>query len=91
MGKRGDQTPYGICVFDDNRQCELIALSKELCKKGGVKVTGYATDAARYCAITGGVYIIRAHSNTPKEAGICSRNNASCDVWKYFKNICVLP
>lgn len=45
---------YGVCLFEDNRQCEEWALFNGKCPEGGVKVTGYDNDAEIYCAITGG-------------------------------------
>lgn len=46
---------YGVCLFEDNRQCEEWALFRGDCPVGGRKVTGYDNDAEVYCAITGGV------------------------------------
>ena len=54
--RRPDGGQYGVCVFGDNRQCEEWALFRGDCPVGGLKVTGYLTPAARYCAITGGRY-----------------------------------
>ncbi len=45
---------YGICFFEDNRQCEEWALMRGDCPVGGLKITGYEDDAQVYCAITGG-------------------------------------
>jgi putative hemolysin len=45
---------YGVCLFEDNRQCEEWALLRDQCPEGGVKITGYDNDAEIYCAITGG-------------------------------------
>lgn len=45
---------YGVCFFDDNRQCEEWALFRDQCPVGGMKITGYENDAEVYCAITGG-------------------------------------
>ncbi len=45
---------YGVCLFEDNRQCEEWALFRGQCPAGGVKVTGYANAAEIFCAITGG-------------------------------------
>lgn len=45
---------YGVCLFEDNRQCEEWALLRGQCPVGGVKITGYENDAEIYCAITGG-------------------------------------
>lgn len=49
--KKGE---YGVCLFDDNRQCEEWALFRGECPVGGMKITGYENDAEIYCAITGG-------------------------------------
>jgi putative hemolysin len=45
---------YGVCLFEDNRQCEEWALLRGNCPIGGLKITGYDNDAEIYCAITGG-------------------------------------
>jgi hypothetical protein len=45
---------YGVCLFEDNRQCEEWALMRGDCPDGGLKITGYENDAEIYCAITGG-------------------------------------
>ena len=45
---------YGVCLFEDNRQCEEWALMRGQCPVGGLKITGYDNDAEIYCAITGG-------------------------------------
>jgi len=55
MQKNPSGGEYGICFFEDNRQCEEWALFRGDCQKGGRKVTGYETDAQVYCAITGGI------------------------------------
>lgn len=54
MAKRGDGGEYGICVFNDNRQCEEWALLRGECPEGGRKITGYLTPEGIYCAIKGG-------------------------------------
>ena len=56
---------YGVCLFEDNRQCEEWALMNGKCPEGGVKVTGYDTDAEIYCAITGGQVGGRVGTATP--------------------------
>jgi putative hemolysin len=87
--KRGDGGEYGICIFEDNRQCEEWALFRGECPVGGRKITGYVTPAARYCAITGGSYKATDQSNTDKERGTCTFNNGkSCDVWDYYSGRC---
>ena len=67
--RRGDGGAYGVCVFTDNRQCEEWAMLRGQCPVGGLRVTGYVTPAARYCAITGGRYAIVAGSGTSASLG----------------------
>ena len=87
--KRGDGGEFGICRFEDNRQCEEWALLRGDCPVGGLKVTGYVTSAAVYCAITGGVYTITGKNNTATEQGTCTfKNGQTCDVWDYYNGKC---
>jgi putative hemolysin len=87
---REDGGQYGICLFEDNRQCEEWALLRGDCPVGGVKVTGYVTAAAVYCAITGGEYAITGNAGAGDELGTCTLKDGSlCDVWEYYKGECV--
>jgi putative hemolysin len=87
--RRGDGGEYGICLFEDNRQCEEWAMFRGDCPVGGVKVTGYVTPAARYCAITGGEYTVTINSNMEDEQGTCFfKNGKKCDAWEYFNGDC---
>ena len=52
--RRNKKGEYGVCLFEDNRQCEEWALFRNQCPEGGLKITGYENDAEIYCAITGG-------------------------------------
>ncbi|HNW09165.1 MAG TPA: DUF333 domain-containing protein [bacterium] len=52
--KANKKWQYGVCLFDDNRQCEEWALFRNECPVGGLKVTDYENEAEIYCAITGG-------------------------------------
>jgi dipeptidase D len=86
---RPDGGQYGVCLFDDNRQCEEWALMRGECPVGGIKVTGYLTDAARFCAITGGTYAITGKSGAEDEQGTCTLPDGSqCDVWAYYEGTC---
>jgi len=87
--KRGDGGEYGICIFEDNRQCEEWALFRGECPAGGKKVTGHITPAARFCAITGGSYKMTDQTNTDKEQGTCTFNNGkTCDALDYYSGQC---
>ena len=56
---------------------------------GGIRITGYATDAARYCAITGGRYTITRDVAGADEQGTCAfTNGVSCDAHEYYAGKC---
>jgi putative hemolysin len=79
--KEGPGGTYGICFFEDNRQCEEWALLRGECPEGGVKVTGYDTDEEVYCAITGGEVNMDNETCTTPEGKECSLKeffNLSC-------------
>ena len=83
----GDQ--YGVCVFEDNRQCEEWALLRGQCQPDGVRVAGYATAAGRYCAITGGTYAVVANSGRSDEQGTCTLPGGKvCDADAYHRGTC---
>ncbi len=87
--ERGDGGQYGVCLFEDNRQCEEWALMNGDCPVGGLKITGYITDAAVYCAITGGTYEITGTDAAGVEQGTCTLpDETTCDVWEYYNGIC---
>lgn len=44
----------GVCLFEDNRQCEEWALLRGHCPAGGIHVAGFTSDEERHCAIRGG-------------------------------------
>ena len=69
---RPDGGQYGVGIFEDNRQCEEWVMFRGECPVGGLRVAGYITTAASYCAITGGRYTVVAKSGTPDEQGACA-------------------
>ena len=76
-------------TFADNQQCEEWALLHGDCPVGGVKVTGYVTPAATYCAITGGTYTATGNSGQADEQGACTfKDGAQCDAWDYYNGKC---
>jgi putative hemolysin len=70
--QRPDGGQFGVCVFEDNRQCEEWALFRGQCPVGGLKITGYLTPASRFCAITGGRYDDAAKACTLPGGKTCS-------------------
>ena len=87
--ERGPAGEFGVCLFEDNRQCEEWALLRGQCPVGGRRVTGYATPAARYCAIRGGSYSITGRSGASDEQGTCSLpDGKTCDADAYYGGTC---
>jgi putative hemolysin len=85
----GSGGQFGVCRFDDNRQCEEWALQRGECPVGGLRLTGYATPAARYCVLRGGRYAVLSLSNRPNEQGRCSfANGKACAAGAYFNGLC---
>ncbi|MDI9640472.1 DUF333 domain-containing protein [Geitlerinema splendidum] len=79
--KRGDGGEYGVCFFEDNRQCEEWALFKGNCPVGGIKVTGYNTPEAVYCAVIGGTVSSDQNSCTlPKTCSVDDLYNGKCNL-----------
>lgn len=52
--KRGDGGEYGVCRFEDGRECEEWAMLLGFCPPGGVEVAQYKEPAVRYCVLRGG-------------------------------------
>jgi putative hemolysin len=80
--KRGDGGQYGICVFEDNRQCEEWTLFRGECQPGNFKITGYDNEAQIYCAITAGKVNMNDKTCT-------FRDGMVCDMDKYFAGQCL--
>ena len=87
--RRPDGGEYGVCAFLDNHQCEEWAMFRGQCPVGGLRVTGYITAAARYCAITGGRYAVVAGSGMADERGTCALSDGrTCDANAYYAGKC---
>jgi len=87
--RRTDGGQYGVCVFVDNYQCEEWALFRGECPVGGLRVTGYITPAARYCAIIGGRYTVVGRSGAADEQGACALpGGKACDAAAYYAGTC---
>lgn len=81
--KRADGSEIGICLFGDDRQCGQWALFRGACPLGGLRVTGYPSDAARRCAITGGRYAVAGTRET------CTTPEGTvCDLEAYDRGGC---
>ena len=73
---------YGLCFFDDARACEEWAMMRGECPVGGVKTTGYDTDAQKYCAWVGG-------QTLAVPGAICNfKDKSTCPLDKLFDGDC---
>jgi putative hemolysin len=87
--RRPDGGQFGVCVFTDNYQCEEWALLRGECPKTGLRVTGFATAAGRYCAITGGRYSVVSAPGVLPERGTCALPTGKpCEADAYFDGTC---
>jgi putative hemolysin len=76
MMKKADGGEYGICYFEDNRQCEEWALFRGECPVGGLRVIGYDNEEQVYCAITGGAVDMQKQT--------CTKAGTSYSLTQYF-------
>ncbi len=85
---RDEGGEFGVCVFKDDKQCEEWALMRGECPNGGVIVSGYMSEAASYCVITGGSYN-KVEKGSQKGDGECLfKNGKACDVGEYYQGQC---
>ncbi len=85
--KNNKNGQYGVCLFEDNRQCEERALYHGDCPVGGVKVTGYENDAEIFCAISGGEL-----TGVGTETPMCKRvNGTRCNAQANMDGDCPSP
>ncbi|HKE45776.1 MAG TPA: DUF333 domain-containing protein, partial [Steroidobacteraceae bacterium] len=74
--------------LEDNRQCEEWALLRGECPPTGAKITGYNTQAGRYCAITGGRYAVTG-GGAENEQGTCTLPGGRvCKAEEYYRGTC---
>jgi hypothetical protein len=85
--KRPDGAEYGLCFFEDNRACEEWALFRGECPIGGVKTTGFDTDAQKFCAWSGGKV-----EGMGTDSVMCKRVDGTlCTVQANFEGACPDP
>lgn len=86
--RRPDGAEFGVCLFEDNRQCEAWALLRGDCPAGGLRITGYATEAARFCAISGGRYTVTSAPQAAETGDCTLPGGATCAADAYFAGTC---
>jgi putative hemolysin len=80
---RDNGSQYQLCNFEDAMSCEIRALQSGACPVGGVKTTGFDTDAERFCAWVGGKTLATQNPT-------CTLPNGTvCDDEKLYNGKCV--
>ncbi|MEI6288558.1 MAG: DUF333 domain-containing protein [bacterium] len=73
---------YGLCYFLDNRACEEWAMFNGDCPVGGVKTTGYNTEAQKFCAWSGG-------STFAVDNAVCKfKDGSQCLAQDFYTGLC---
>jgi putative hemolysin len=91
-----ENNQYGVCMFDDDSECEEWAYYRGECKPGDMDVApaptvipaGIANPASTYCVEKGGTSEIRT-AEDGSQSGVCIFPDGSeCDEWAFFKGEC---
>lgn len=87
---------YGVCMFEDDTECEEWAYYRGECKPGDMDVApaptatpaGIANPAATYCVEQGGASEIRT-AEDGSQSGVCIFPDGSeCEEWALFRGEC---
>lgn len=82
IATKQDGSQYGLCYFDDNRACEEWPMLRGDCPVGGVKTTGYDTEAQKFCAWSGGSTLAVANA-------ICIfKDGSTCLADDFYNDTC---
>lgn len=73
---------YGLCEFEDAYGCEEWALLNGNCPVGGLRTTGYDTEAQKYCAWLGGKTFAQTNATCTLPNGVV------CNDEKLFNGTC---
>jgi putative hemolysin len=91
-----DGSQYGVCMFEDDTECEEWAYYRGECKPGDMDVapapTGtpvsIANPASAYCVEQGGTSEIRT-AEDGSQFGVCVFPDGSeCEEWAFFRGEC---
>jgi len=91
-----DGSQYGVCMFEDNTECEEWAYYRDECKPGDMDVApaptatpaGIANPASTYCVEQGGASELRT-AEDGSQSGVCSFPDGSeCEEWAFFRGEC---
>jgi putative hemolysin len=91
-----DGSQYGVCMFEDDTECEEWAYYRGECKLGDMDVApaptaspaGIANPASTYCVEQGGASEVR-RGEDGSQYGVCTFPDGSeCEEWAFFRGEC---
>ena len=91
-----DGSQYGVCMFEDDTECEEWAYYRGECKPGDMNVApaptaspaGIANPASTYCLEQGGTSEIHT-AEDGSQSGMCTFPDGSeCEEWAFFRAEC---
>jgi len=91
-----DGSQYGVCMFEDDTECEEWAYYRGKCKPGDMDVApaptatpaGIANPASTYCVEQGGASEIRT-AEDGSQSGVCVfPDGSACEEWAFFREAC---
>ena len=91
-----DGSQYGVCMFEDDTECEEWAYYRRECKPGDMDVApaptaspaGIANPAFAYCVEQGGTSELRTAADG-SQSGVCVFPDGSeCEEWAFFRGEC---
>lgn len=91
-----DGSQYGVCMFEDDSECEEWAYYRGECKQGDMDVAppptstpvGLANPASTYCIEKGGTSEIRTAEDS-SQFGVCTFPDGNeCEEWAFFRGEC---
>lgn len=89
IGELGNGQPVVYCHFEDARMCTLDALATGDCEAPGRRTTGFYTEAARYCARSGGDVEMADDDFLEEIEGTCHLpNGTSCLIGRMYYGQC---
>jgi len=82
-----DGSEFGMCIFEDDSECEEWAFYHGECKPGD-SLSKIANPASVHCEKNGGKLEIRT-ADDGSEFGMCVfANGSECDEWAYYRGEC---
>lgn len=89
VSELGNGQPVVYCHFEDARMCTLDALATGDCEAPGRRTTGFYTEAARYCARSGGDVAFSDDPYLEEIEGTCTLpNGMSCLIGQLYYGQC---